>query len=81
MSYRPFYISSTCQKQVSGSNLQRINWFQLKVNFSSTIKSKIIYYSRIPKIVEVAFVLFMKEVNSLCRLSGNSINFFKKLCT
>jgi len=42
---------------MSGSNLQGINWFQVKVNFSGAVKSKIvrIYYFRIPKVIELGF--------------------------
>ena len=56
---------------MSGSNLQGINWFQVKVNISGAVKSKI----RIPKVVELAFVLFMKEANSLFIPAGKYIKF------
>lgn len=51
---------------MSGNNLQGINWFQVKVNFSGTVKRKI----RTSKVVEVTFVLFMKEANCLFRPPG-----------
>lgn len=62
---------------MSGNNIQEINRFQVKVNFSGAVKSKIvrIYCFRIPKVVELAFVLFMKEANSLFRPSGKYIKF------